>query len=484
MEVSELIIIAKCRTSFSTFVDTMLPQEYFTYLGEYIGVGKVQLKWVEAMEDGNRVLIEAFTGSGKTTIVEAYALWKLYFQKNYQVLIVSFNLTQSIKVLDEIKEMISKSKYLSEMMITTANDEKVRDTKTELNLADGRRIFCKPYGPGVKGVHVNLALCDEISEYKPIEIFFRNVATRVEAKDGKIICISTPVSETDLLHKLKDPERGYKIITVRIMEEIEDATDEKDIILWKQSKWLAAIPERFPKDKIIRILKDKGEYTFQREYMCNCTTSERGLFDPNDVAACMDISRGFNLSRDPDCIYYFGADFAISKTGDYSVFAVVEQKKRGSGGKVAIKYMQRVRGMDPEEQKERLRLLHKIFDFEWMVLDETNMGGQFVNALSADYAPVIGQNFEHKNRTALLFNIKKFIDSHNLIIPRKSGDDYMTESITDELYKELIGFGPRETETGTTTYLTQTSHDDCVMALGLALSKVQEDEYCGEDLIY
>ena len=115
MDPKDILMIAKCRTSFTEFVDNMLPKSFFSYKGEYLGVSDYQLEWVKGMEKNDRIVIEAFTGSGKTTVVEAYALWKLYFNKNIQILIVSFNVPQATRILDDIKQMIKESKFLKEM---------------------------------------------------------------------------------------------------------------------------------------------------------------------------------------------------------------------------------------------------------------------------------------------------------------------------------------------------------------------------------
>jgi len=451
MDTSEILTIAKCKTSFPEFVDTMIPPIFFTYKGEYIGVDKTQLEWVREMERNDRVLIEAFTGSGKTTIVEAYALWKLYYNKNYEILITSFNVPQATRVLDDIKRMIKESKYLKEMSITSSFEEKVRDTRTELALTDNRRIFCKPYGPGVKGVHVNLVLCDEISEYTPHEVYFRYVSTRVESKDGKIVAISTPVHEADLLHKLKK-KKNYKSLSLPIMTASGKPT----------------CPERFGKKKIARIRIDKGEYAFEREYMLNCLSTLLGLFEKNDVVACFDDGLSFNLSPIAGCKYYLGADFAISKHGDYSVYTVLEQTP---DGKIIIKYMERVRGLSLDAQVDRLEQLHNIFHFQYLVLDETGFGQKPLQDLRAKYLPVIGQNFEHKNRLNMVINLKNFVDTAKLVIPRYA-DSEITITITDVLFKELIGFEEVKTEKGTRTFRTTAAHDDCVMSLCLGLSRI------------
>jgi len=461
MDTTDLLTIAKCRASFTEFVNTMLPPVFFTYKGEYLGVDKTQLEWVRGMEKNDRVLIEAFTGSGKTTIVEAYALWKLYFNKNFEILIVSFNLPQATRILDDIKRMIGESKYLKEMSITSSHEERVRDTRTDLALTGNRKIFCKPYGPGVKGVHVNLVLCDEIAEYSPPEVYSRYVSTRVESKDGRIVCISTPVNETDLLHKLKS-NPTYLVMSLPVGKNIKFNTNGK-LVSGK-----ATCPDRFPKKKIERIHLDKGDYAFQREYMLNCLSTQLGIFDKNDVVACFDEGLKFNLKPIKGCRYYLGADFAVSKQGDYSVYTVIELTP---DNKLIIKYMERSRGVALDDQVKRIGYLHDIFNFQTLVLDETNFGQKPLQDLRAQYLPVVGQNFEHKNRISLVINLKNIIDTHKLIIPRHR-DSEITMTITDQLFKEMVGFEEVRTEKGTRTFRTRASHDDCFMSLALAISKI------------
>ena len=71
----------------------------------------------------------------------------------------------------------------------------------------------------------------------------------------------------------------------------------------------------------------------------------------------------------------------------------------------------------------------------------------------------------------MIINLKNFIDTHKVIIPRNPESE-ITITITDQLYKEMIGFEEVKTEKGTRTFRTTAAHDDSCMSLCLALSRI------------
>lgn len=498
---SEIEFVTRCKSSFRFFAESeMLDQEYYEHTGDSDGliVTDFHQEWVDAVEDNDRIAITAFTGSGKTTILGViYPIWKVLFEEA-DILIVSSTMSQSTKILDEIKHHIENSEWLQDLK---PDSREATWKQTEIELSNGCNIYCKPFNKGVKGVHVDYALCDEAAEFKEHDVYERYVKTRVARKNGTICLISTPVHENDLMAKLSEghetkkcPECGRA--TENEIKEGEETSicvnpdcDRYDDVvepdfdpnISERGYWNGKFPvedensdptfsQAFDEDDIQQLRNEKPE-AFQREYLCESLAVEGDLFDPNDIMECYDKERSFEQKIDEDAVYYMGCDFAVSKKGDYSVFTVIEDYPEDEG--YTIKYMERIRGLKLSEQERRIEELHEIFDFRDIIVDETNFGQRTLQNLRDMGLPVTGQSFERKARNNLIITLKTMLEKGDITIPRgRRGET--TRKITDTLYNELLGFGTSVTEAGSVTYQSSAKHDDTVMSLAMAVSDIDE----------
>jgi len=455
--------VTKCKSSFKFFAESeAIDQSYYP---EPIKIHDFQLEWINAVEEHDKVALTAHTGSGKSTVLGVlYPLWKHFLNEGFESLIVSDRMEQSIKIMDEIKHHINNSKVLKDLR---PDDKEKTWQKQHIKLSNGGEIYCKPYTESVKSVHADYALCDEAAEFKDHSIYRRYVRTRVARKNGTITLISTPVHENDLMQKLSKGQQ-----------------DEDHPNISKKGYWNKTYPvidketeeplceDNFDKEDIEE-LKQEDPMMFQKEYLCEPLAVEGDFFDPNDIIDCYDESEGFRQTSKDNATYYLGCDFAISKQGDYSVYTVLEKHPEKSAP--VLRYMERIRGMGLEEQEQRIKELHKIFDFRRIIVDETNFGHRTLMELQKSGLPVEGQSFDVKARNNLLVNIKNTIEKGQLIIPRDDESD-MTTTLTDQLYNELLGFGVTETDSGSVSYQSTAKHDDTVVSLGMALNAVEDEE--------
>lgn len=466
------------------------------------------LEWVEALENNQKVAITAFTGSGKTSIPGViYPLWRIFRDPSTKIVVISATLQQATRILDEIKHHIEECEYMEDLK---PEDRKASWSKTEVEFTTGGYIKCKPIGneaKAIKGEHVDLVIADEAAEFEAKEKFHRNVRTRVAAKGGDICLISTPVHENDLMAEVSEGQKEEQCVLC--LEEIfredgkpicpehgeineEDVEGGKDIS--KMGYWNKTYPvykevdesveggfevegknvkplfeENFGREKILR-LREENMTMFQKEYLCQALAVEGDLFDPNDIIELYDGEEQFEQSARDDCRYYMGADFAISHQGDYSVYTVVEVPPNG---KPVLRWMERIRGMGLDGQENRIEELHQIFDFDKIVLDETNFGSTVKKNLKQKGLPIRGQDFKMKARNNLIVGLKNKIEKEELVIPR--GCEKSKRHI-DTLYNELLGFGTSETQSGSITYKSTAKHDDTVMSLAMVLAGIERKE--------
>lgn len=305
MSSEKLADVVRARRSFEEFAtnDKFIDQDY--YPGEEgVTIKDYHEEWVDALEEQDRIALTAFTGSGKTTIPGVlYPLWKIFTEPGYDILVVSATMQQSTKILSEIKHHIENSEYLSDLK---PDKRSANWSKTEIETTSGSRIYCKPFSEGVKGVHVDLVICDEAAEFKDHELFSRYVQTRAEAKDGTICLISTPVHENDLMAKMSDGSRtprcpecadkldkddddnyfceehgiytldeadynpmvsskGYWSKTYPVYRELDEETELSFEVNDKMVEPL--FPETFD-ERRIRELREEDMTMFQKEYLC------------------------------------------------------------------------------------------------------------------------------------------------------------------------------------------------------------------------
>ena len=409
-------------------------------------------EWLWAIHTKNRVAIQAPTGYGKTTVIGvAYVLWYVMYNQGKQILIVSKSMPQSIKLLDQIKNAISDNPVLQELI---PDNNKNTWTKTEINTSTRCKIFCRPYSVNIKGFHVDLIICDEAASFLDHNIYYRFVVTRAAAKNGKVICISTPESIADLMAQLKtNPEYWSRVY-------VSESNGK--------SNW----ESHFPMSKLNRIRAEIGEAAYQREYLCNPQAQrDRGVFNPGDIAECYDANSKFGRPSSKEAQIYIGADFAIAsgRTADFDSYVVVERK----GEYVALIHGERHKGMPVVSKIDRLTELYETYKPIRMIVDESMVGHAVIEGLRNKGIPVEGQDFSSKNRNKLLVDLSKLITEHRLIIPRNSNDETALE-FTNILTGELLGFVETKTVMQSTGILSEAPHDDTVMSLALACKAFYE----------
>jgi len=376
-------------------------------------------EWVDMILKNKLVCIVAPTGHGKTLVAGIMmALWIAHYQRNKEILIVSNTMEQSTKILERIKEEITSNEYLQCLI-----PEKHEQTwsKTEIHLRSGCKIYCKPCNQNIRSYHVDYLLADEVAQYRNHDVFFKWIMTRVTAKKGKLVAISTFIDELDLAHKLvgeAGKRRGFVSKIYRALDENEEPI----------------FPELYSKERLQQIKESIGSIAFDREYMSNTTSIEDALFPPKAVAACFDEKLGFSMKEGD--FTFMGCDFAVGTgtSADYSVFTVVEN----IGRKTYIRRIERYKGMPISFQKERIKELYKIYKCRHIYLDASSMGESFVQELRQEGLPITPCDFSYKNRNDYLMNLRRYIDEKRLVIPRNF-EDPMCITMGDILYKELRG---------------------------------------------
>jgi len=430
---------ASCYLDFKFFCENAL-----TY--ERLKIAKFHIDWFNYFMTKPRVCIVAPRCSGKTTILGvAFPIWVSLFYRKKQFLIISNSMKQSTLVLEQIVNNILDNEFLAKLKPSERN---MSWTKTEINTSTGCKILCKPYSNNVRGEHVNYVLCDEASLYQDTQIFFGAIVSTVKAKKGHIMVIGTPQTHVDLIAQLSDKKLHPEYFS-KVYPAIKDG----------KSLW----PERYDKDSLSRLLKELGEATFAREYLCSLEEEGVSAIPFGIIVKGYDKSLSFEPHADGKAAYYTGVDFAMSPKGDYSVFITLKKEDET----LTIVDIKRFRGLTFDAQENIIRDINMKFRPVKIVLDESTFGKPFVDKLIAEGLPVDGFYFTPDNRNTILKNLTRLFWNERIKIPR-SGKHPEEISTTDQLSRELTEFVPDKTPSGNPTYKTLGKYDDCLMALALA----------------
>lgn len=456
--------LLRCKTDFKFFCERVLHNSHPQVIFEG-GVKDYMMEWFNLIEQNPRVAILAPRGFSKTTIFGvAYPIWLAFTKRNIQIMVISTTLTQARRVLSLIKGTIENNALLVELKPTN-----YRETWSSIHIKNttGCSIFCKPYSDSVKGERVDYILMDESSSYKDVDLFFDYIIPTLDPKRGKVALISTPESGTDLMQIIAERKLDY------IFKKYT-AIDTAGKSIW---------PERFPLEKLNKIRQEQGEQFFQKNFMCNIRAEgSNSVFTAKSILACTNYEQAYTseiLGEEGEI--YMGCDFAIAtgSQADYDCYAIVER----IGDRAIIKFAETHRGYSVQEKVARISHLFEIYKPLLCIADQSSIGAAIIEELRNAGLPVQGYSFQSISRNSLLNNLKVLLDNKKIVIP-KNRDDMQAVEFADKLEVELLSFKEQHSQiTGHTAYVSTGAHDDAVMGLALAVSKIKPNQNFEDTII-
>jgi hypothetical protein len=442
--------LIKCRMDFKFFVERVMGMELMPY----------HLYWIECFMTKRRTCITAPRGSGKTYQCGVlFPIWVSLFKSDQRFLIVAAGKDKAKDIIKELRAAIENNELLNALL--TPEGKSTSWSTQEMKTKTNCQFIVRAYtGKGIRGQHVDYALMDEGGEIdnKDTALFFDGIVPTVSHKNGHIMVIGTPKTETDLLSILSEPMRGYHSITYSMWD------DNTQTSMW---------PSKFPKEKLELIKKEMGLITFRREYLCERVDEGVMPFKLADIVRSYEKAETFhNMGRmyktetdeEQWGNYFIGVDLAMSPQGDFSVYTVVELLN----GKVYIRKMIRIRGVQYKDQEKMVRQLYEDFKPMRVIVDKSVFGEVFVSDLRDMGVPAEPFKFTPDNRNKILDNLMRLFEGDKVAIPRNKEDsDCITETatLTDELQKIIFD----TTNTGMRTYRSIGKHDDTVMSFALAV---------------
>ena len=281
-----------------------------------------------------RVLIEAFRGSAKSSLMEWFVLYIAAMGKLH-----NFGQVKFIAFIGDSMENGTKNFFRnivgkidrSDLLRNLIKVKRKTDSEMELVNADGVELNLKGYGASTnirgvryKGSRPDIAILDDITTNEAITSetiqntinnnFYKSVIPALHPTRFRIFFIGTPISERDLIHQLSKNSK-WSVHKFPICEKFP-CTKEEFVGNWT---------DRFPYEAVksqYEMLEESGKaQDFYQEYMLEITDLTTLLVEEEDV-------RWYDPSmvvRNKDSYnFYISTDFATStkKSADYSTMGI------------------------------------------------------------------------------------------------------------------------------------------------------------------
>lgn len=235
-------------------------------------------RWLEARHAAceARLLLMAFRGCGKSTLVGLWCAWQLARQPDTRILVLAADAPLAVKMVATVRRIVERHPLCRHLLpdgaeswasdrFTVARDGALRDPSM---LAQG-------IGGNVTGSRAEVIVCDDVevagncdTPGKRAELRERLAeAEFILTPGGTILFVGTPHCEDSLY---RDPRedgaflRGYRRLAVPVMN----------------AAGASAWPERFPREAIAALRDRVGPLQFQRQMLLQPVAASAVRLDP------------------------------------------------------------------------------------------------------------------------------------------------------------------------------------------------------------
>lgn len=235
-------------------------------------------RWLEARGAAGeaRLLLTAFRGCGKSTLVGLWCAWLLACRPETRILVLAADQPLAVKMVATVRRIVERHPLCRHLLpdaveawasdrFTVAREGALRDPSM---LAQG-------IGGNVTGSRAEVIVCDDVevagncdTRGKRAELRERLAETEfVLVPGGTILFVGTPHCEDSLYRHPKEDGaflRGYRRLAVPVMN----------------AAGASAWPERFPREAIATLRDRVGPLQFQRQMLLQPVAASAVRLDP------------------------------------------------------------------------------------------------------------------------------------------------------------------------------------------------------------
>jgi hypothetical protein len=358
-------------------------------------------------------------GAGKTFQLAVLATLRAALYSSQKVGVIAASYRQSKMVFAEIERMYRASKVFRDMCVKPP----VRSTDMcELGFKNGSMIQALPLGDGekIRGARFYFLLLDEIAQI-PLEILDVVILGMTATKKDPIKSARREAVKQRLREEGRDSEidaifgsteeltRNYVIAASTAFYQFNHLYDmlkkyvkiitekklvEKNMELWKSyAVYKLAynmLPEGFMSIESVLMAKEKmSSMQFKMEYETLFPSDSGGFFPASIVMNCWDkaLKIHYEVSGVENGSYVLFVDPA--RTSDNCSFVVLKKVNTNTNTKYAPVNVSVVNGRKFQEAADRIRMLHRRFNFMHIGMDSGGGGHAIADILcDPDKVPV------------------------------------------------------------------------------------------------
>jgi predicted phage terminase large subunit-like protein len=413
-----------------------------------------------ASEDIEHLVVVAFRGSGKSTIVSmAYPLWAMVgsMQKKY-IVIVSQTQQQAQQHLRNFRAEV-ESNELFRNDFGNLEEESNEWGISALTMPQlGAKIIAVSREQGVRGLRSgphrpDLVISDDVEDTNSVKTregrnktydWFTSEIMPIGSLKTKFVTIGNLLHEDSLLMRLKD---GF------VAGSHTGTYLEYPIDMGGKSMW----PGMYPNMEAIERQRRRigNRLAWEREYRLHIVPSDEQIILPSMIHRYSSIPE---VLRGEYQQYAIGVDLAISENTTADCTAMVKLDRRGFGRKTKIYVLAQPvnQRMNFNRTIDTIHQLNEKFSSPTFYVESVAYQESAVQSLKADGVNAVGVKPRADKRTRLNMIADK-IERGIVVFP---------ETGCEELIAQLVGFGVEK-------------HDDLVDALTMAVIELMNEERRG-----
>jgi hypothetical protein len=235
------------------------------------------LRWLEAaLDEGDRrLLLMAFRGAGKSTLVGLFCAWRLYRAPDTRILVVAADHALATRMVATVRRILARHPLCGALLPGHGEGSWASDRFTVVRPAVLRdaSMLAAGIGGNITGARAELIVCDDVevagncdTPAKRAELRERlTEAEFVLVPAGAMLYVGTPHCADSLYADGDAPFlAGYRRLVLPLL-------DEKGHSAW---------PERFPEEAIAKLGARVGPLAFRRQMLLEPVAEEAARLDP------------------------------------------------------------------------------------------------------------------------------------------------------------------------------------------------------------
>jgi hypothetical protein len=235
------------------------------------------LRWLQARGEAGdqRLLLMAFRGCGKSTLVGLYCAWQLYRLPETRILVVAADHALATRMVATVRRILGRHPLCGALLPEHGEGSWASDRFTVARQAVLRdaSMLAAGIGGNITGARADLIVCDDVevagncdSPLKREELRARLTETEfVLVPGGTLLFVGTPhTGESLYAEGAEGFLAGYRRLVLPLLDAAGD------------SAW----PERFPPDAIAALRSRVGPLAFRRQMLLEAVAEEAARLDP------------------------------------------------------------------------------------------------------------------------------------------------------------------------------------------------------------